>query len=183
VLHLGYRRRVSFALCIALEVHLLYGLPRPAHGRRGWARPLPSREGVGDGWSSFFVRSPSSAPVTRPTVLRSPSKSPSRRTGAQPGGARWADLAHGLQRLLPRSGSRSASEATRHHPRAGVCRGRRDTKCAARLARWTSRREQIERFSDFAPMDQNQAASHSGQNRALFSNAEVPTTCPTLPKS
>ena len=86
------RRRLSPALCSALEVHLLLGLPRSAHGRRGWASPLPSREGVGVGWSVFSSRSRSGAPVTRPTVLRSPHKSPSHLTGAQlggPGGSPW----------------------------------------------------------------------------------------------
>src|SRR5688572_19955685 len=40
------------AHCIAL-IHLLLGpsRSRPRAGG-GWARPLPSREGVGDGWSS-----------------------------------------------------------------------------------------------------------------------------------
>jgi hypothetical protein len=44
-------KAAGFAPCIAL-IHLLLGpsRSRPRAGG-GWARPLPSREGVGDGWS------------------------------------------------------------------------------------------------------------------------------------
>src|ERR1019366_2018046 len=77
-------------------VHLLYGLPRSAHGRRGWAAPLSSREGVGDGWSCS-LRSRSSAPVTRPTALLIPQQVPL----VADGGAAWGSA-------VGRSGARAA---------------------------------------------------------------------------
>jgi hypothetical protein len=85
---------------------------RPRAGG-GWAEPLPSGKGLGKG--GLVSSSGSGEPASRPTVLRSPHKSPSRRTGAQLGGARWAGLAHG-------AATSSRVEATRsraHHLRAG----------------------------------------------------------------
>src|SRR5664279_979556 len=78
-----------------------------------------------------------------------------------------------LQHLLPAFGLAQLECSGPTCPsRRRLC-GRRDTKCKARLARWTSRRVHIERFLDLALVDPNKAASHSGQNRALCSEVEV----------
>ena len=67
----------------------------PPTGGGGGHGPFP--QGRGWGWVALSCRSPSSAPVTRPTVLRSPSKSPSR----EGGGAVWGSA-------VGRPGARSA---------------------------------------------------------------------------
>ena len=97
---------------------------------------------------------------------------------AEDGGAAWGSA-------VGRPGARAATslaafglaQRQRSGPtspsRRGDCRGQRDTKCAARLARWTSQREHFNRFLDFACVDQSKAASHSGQNRALCSHVDV----------
>jgi len=114
-------------------------LPRSAHGRRGWAEPLPSREGVGVGWSVFSSRSRSSEPVSRPTASLSPNQSPSNETGAQLGGLRWDDVAH----ELPHPSSGCADEDAAPVVSLEPAPLRPTCHKAKRLARRTSRLEYL----------------------------------------
>src|SRR5438445_8507622 len=87
-----------------------------------------------------------------PPHRRSPHKSPSPRTGAQLGGARWVALAMKAAKNEERARSRGercdrfpgAADARRSTPHLEGRRpcGRRDTK-RMRLARWSSRPEHI----------------------------------------
>jgi hypothetical protein len=91
---------------MALLIHLLLGTPRsrPRAGG-GWARPLPSREGVGDGWSSNAAEAVRR--LSRPTAsLDPPTSSPRPAWGTQLGGSRWDAQAHGLQPLAGIAASR-----------------------------------------------------------------------------
>ena len=103
--------------------------------------------GKGLGMGSGIERSRSSAPVSRPTALRSPHKSPSPQHGGLVGGARWVDLRTGCPPRAAQRGRGCASSpgaARAAKPPASPERrrpcGRRATK-RKRLARRSSRCE------------------------------------------
>jgi hypothetical protein len=134
---------------MALLIHLLLGTPRsrPRAGG-GWARPLPSREGVGDGWSSNAAEAVRR--LSRPTAsLDPPTSSPRPAWGTQLGDRGGTPRRTGcnLSQASQRRGRRASppgAAAAAKTPSKESSTGVSAAGVTARLARRTSRCELID---------------------------------------
>ena len=97
-------------------------LPRSAHGRRGWAEPLPSWEGLGLG--GLLLTQPKQCAGHPAHRIEIPPQVPLTPDGGATGGTRWVVLAHELH--FPLASRSKAKTSSLREPRR-LC-GRRAIK-------------------------------------------------------